>query len=744
VYDANGNMLKDYNKRIGKTGTSTSANGITYNFLNLPDNIIIYTATGTVKGSIRYQYTAAGQKLKKTVVENSIPVVVNGTTYTTHDTTFTHYFGGSVYQTKNYSNSTVRNALRYSYQLQFFGHEEGRVRALRPAPKDNLTGLVYDYMLKDHLGNVRMVLTEQKDTTVYHTLSFEGASGSAEANNQNNVWENATGQPINVTAVRTTAPGVLQNSGLQPPPLSNALLVRSSTGKVGAGKLIKVMAGDRIHTSVQYFYPTVGAQPQGDGLNSLLGSLSSLITNSAGAGGLLKTASSTLAQGVGLDPMVVSFFTNQNNNPIPGKPKAYLNVLFFDEQFKMDDNASKFRQVGTGSMNPNNPGQIGFMAGDAALAKKSGYCYIYITNESDDLVYFDNFTLAHERSSLIEETHYYPFGLTMAGISIKAAGKLENKFKFNDGTELNSDFDINLYETPFRGYDPQIGRFHQIDQLSDFYHDESPYVFAFNNPVNFNDPLGLEGSPPNFNNSLELLTYIQRNGIGAFGQGFTQYLFGDNGETTSVSYDPNPKVGKNTNGEQGIWVHYSYSLDNGYSEGFGSAVLGEFVVASRFIKADNFLREWEDYADYLDENVKLSDYWWSGLRKMRSGTSIASMTVYTKLPGVITKYTGKEGWWVGNNLKFNRAGWGGNGATGPRSAAKAIGSRIGLATKVFGAATSIISGVQAFNDFQHGNTKAGAIHTVDAAMGVVSLFGPVGAAISGAYFVSRIFWGNDD
>jgi len=37
----------------------------------------------------------------------------------------------------------------------------------------------------------------------------------------------------------------------------------------------------------------------------------------------------------------------------------------------MDANASKFRQVGTGTMVAGNPGQIGFMAGDAALAKKS-------------------------------------------------------------------------------------------------------------------------------------------------------------------------------------------------------------------------------------------------------------------------------------------------------------------------------------------------------------------------------------
>ena len=119
-------------------------------------------------------------------------------------------------------------------------------------------------------------------------LSFEGAEGSTEVNNQNAGWENANGQPINETAARITSPGVLHNSGLTPPPQTNALLVRSSTG---AGKLIKVMAGDRVHTSIQYYYPTVGTQPHGNGLNSLLGSPGSVNSNSSGAGGLLKTAS---------------------------------------------------------------------------------------------------------------------------------------------------------------------------------------------------------------------------------------------------------------------------------------------------------------------------------------------------------------------------------------------------------------------------------------------------------------------
>jgi len=93
---------------------------------------------------------------------------------------------------------------------------------------------------------------------------------------------------------------------------------------------------------------------------------------------------------------------------------------------------------------------------------------------------------------------YYPFGLTMAGISDKALKSQyhENKYRYNGGNELQSqEFSdgngLELYDAQHRMYDPQLGRFGQIDPLGEISHTLSLYNFAANNPISRNDPSGL-------------------------------------------------------------------------------------------------------------------------------------------------------------------------------------------------------------------------------------------------------------
>lgn len=98
----------------------------------------------------------------------------------------------------------------------------------------------------------------------------------------------------------------------------------------------------------------------------------------------------------------------------------------------------------------------------------------------------------------------------MAGISTKAPGKLENRYKFI-GQELDSELDWNMYQFRYRNHDPQIGRFIQVDPLASDYVYNSTYAYAENKLGLGFDLEGLELQ--NFNKALKWGGYdIQRTG----------------------------------------------------------------------------------------------------------------------------------------------------------------------------------------------------------------------------------------
>jgi len=337
--------------------------------------------------------------------------------------------------------------------------------------------------MKDHLGNTRMVLTEEQQTDAYPVASLEDATIATERL----YYGNLDSGRVN----KNTVPGYPNDTYTTPNNYIQQLSGSTGAYKIGASITIKVMAGDTVNIRASSWYRQNGTTPGSPNspLASLVVGLASGLTGSD-PGHYIQ---GQLQQPGVLDPGITSFLSvvNSDYNANTSKPKAYLNWILFDEQFHPvitnDGKNSGFDRVGSDTILKTHiiPGQV---------MTKSGYLFVYVSNETPNInVYFDNLQLTHMRGRIVEETHYYPFGLTMAGISYQEIGKPENKYRYNKGSELqNKEFSdgsgLEMYETKLRELDPQLGRWWQMDSKPDYA--QSLYSAMGNNPILYNDPLG--------------------------------------------------------------------------------------------------------------------------------------------------------------------------------------------------------------------------------------------------------------
>ncbi|MBS1509565.1 MAG: RHS repeat-associated core domain-containing protein [Bacteroidetes bacterium] len=556
-YDINGNLITDRNKDLqGLVNTDQTTGGaISYNYLNLPISIAV-----TGKGSIAYLYDAGGNKLQKKTTENNAQVPFNGTTVTTGITTTTDYVNGFVYETKTYTDVTVNAVLGYTAKLQFAPQDEGRIRPLfqNPTNANAISGFAYDYMIKDHLGNVRMVLTDEQRQDKYPVASMEDAKIATEQQ-----YYSIDNTKIVAVATVPGLPGYANDNGIGNNPAdasfsssNSAKLYKlnSNTNKTGLGITLKVMAGDRLDVfGKSYYYQnnpgssSNNTVPILDILNGLLGSPTSSSTSVHGT--VTSNSINTTSGTAGITSMMTAQTTQNNINTTA--PRAFINVLFFDEQFK----AVAYRVSMVGSTN-----QLKGHYADLQniVAPKNGFVYIYCSNETPVDVFFDNLQVVHTRGAILEETHYYPFGGKLAGICSQSAATLSNKFKYNGKEEQRQEFNdgsgLEWLDYGARMYDNQIGRWMVIDPLSEKMRRFSPYNYAFDNPMRFIDPDGMKpqkaGDPdPDPPTKTITTTYVPSDlrvesfDANALNAGLTAAINGNKKSTDELEDDSKDKLG---------------------------------------------------------------------------------------------------------------------------------------------------------------------------------------------------------
>ncbi|WP_202923364.1 DUF6443 domain-containing protein [Pontibacter pudoricolor] len=374
---------------------------------------------------IEYTYTAAGVKLAKKVYEN-------GTLTKTTD-----YVSGFVYENGQpvFAHTAEGRVL----------YQPGQVRVWR-----------YEYHLKDHLGNLRLTFGEGETST--QLLTMEAANAETEEQAFERVPQSRGRDRVHA---RTGEHMARLNAG-------KGLLL-------GPSKRLEVKKGDKLEVEVFGHYLQ---ETKDNWLYTiaafLLGNASMKAIDQMPQDGVKpKTSGKFPLLSVGIA------FAPQVKQRLRGVPAAYVKYVAYDTAGAYL--GSEYRLITRQAQN--NWQQLWL----EHRAEQDGYVEVFLANESAEDVYFDDMSIS-STSLNVQENHYDPWGLNLAGI--EQQGAPDHKFQYN-GKERQTELGLNWMDYGARMYDAQLGRWHVVDPLADQMRRHSPYNYAFDNPIRFIDPDGM-------------------------------------------------------------------------------------------------------------------------------------------------------------------------------------------------------------------------------------------------------------
>ncbi|KXX69419.1 DUF6443 domain-containing protein [Flammeovirga sp. SJP92] len=343
------------------------------------------------------------------------------------ETKVTDYVGGFVYENN---------------VLQYINNAEGRILTKASGVKSRVEekDFYYEYHYKDHLGNLRASI--RLDEVLKEDFEDATTHFDFETNTIDNFGYGVNGSK------------------------SQKLIASSSGVAEGASIEVEVTEGEKLFVSVQSFYSTSSQQTaqQSTTYNTTEGG----VVSNGDEGSSTSTTSP-----INMSAPIATFGTQSTEDP-----NAYLKVYFLKEDKSIIANSTSTQEVAVGGSHEE-------LLLSLVVPSEAAFVKAQLINESIDVpVYFDDFTLTFD-DYIVQENHYYPFGMGMTGLEKK--GTPDHKFQYNGKEKMA---DIGFYDYGARHYEVSLGRWFAIDPHAENYLNISPYTYALDNPIYFIDPDG--------------------------------------------------------------------------------------------------------------------------------------------------------------------------------------------------------------------------------------------------------------
>lgn len=443
-YDLAGRLTADVNKGL---------TSITYNHLQQPVEVA-FAANATRPGSatLTTYYTGSGRKLR---------TVTNGPSVDGQPQARETIYAGSagfVYEDAGFGSGP---------ELQFVPTPEGRLVYDAKATEENKRW-VYEYHMKDHLGNLRFAFREEGLKKGEWNDSFEPSQrpGGGEKN-------------IAVAGVAETR---------------RRLPVRARTGEhvvvlggvgtharqIGPTVHLAVTAGDSIYASVWGSFEVPARLGLGKVLAGLTGTMQGVPVAENRTSSTQKAVARRWQPRLGINLTGLIGLTAGANTTSTGTPAAYMKVGLYDSDSALVVEVRKYLNDSVVA------GEWQELQADL-YAEENGYIKVELVDDSPKETYFDDLSLRLIDTKNFQENNYDPFGQNLVGI--ETTGNPDHHWQFN-GKEKQDQFGLYWSDYGARSYDLQIGRWTTTDPLASQYFSASPYNYVGNNPVNAIDPDG--------------------------------------------------------------------------------------------------------------------------------------------------------------------------------------------------------------------------------------------------------------